>query len=192
MRRLHSNVSSCCFCNKNSQLVLHTCSRFWSRVPNPLGTPILKDLNQSKRVVIYRSDTIVATIGQYRLTRRSILVDGKVYCGQWHRTPWGKKASVAQHNTLCQKIPQFHDELKEGRFLWNELRDMLSKGCHVEWSNWGCFPFNRPRGICRFCFRRRLPESASPATVCGNAFYHYRLGNNTASKVSYSTKLGFL
>lgn len=40
-------------------------------------------------------------------------------------------------------------------------------------------------------FRRRLLESTSPASDCGNAFYHYRLGNNMTSKLPYSTKLDF-
>lgn len=57
--------------------------------------------------------------------------------------------------------------------------------------NLGFFPVYRHCMICRCCLRRRLLESTSPASDCGNAFYHYRLGNNMTSNLPYSTKLDF-
>lgn len=46
--------------------------------------------------------------------------------------------------------------------------------------------------ICQCCFCRWLLEHSSPASNCGNAFYHCRLENNMASRLSYSTKRGFV
>lgn len=71
------------------------------------------------------------------------------------------------------------------------IRPFKKNSFFIPLKNLGFFPVYRHCMICRYCLCRRLLESTSPASDCGNAFYHYRLGNNMTSKLPYSTKLDF-
>lgn len=71
------------------------------------------------------------------------------------------------------------------------IRPFKKNSFFIPLKNLGFFPVYRHCMICRCCLRRRLLESTSPASDCGNAFYHYRLGNNMTSNLPYSTKLDF-